>query len=84
LKIIDVYFKVSIILPYNAPKKLIEQIYPPIDSFNLKTLELNKDMHWIAINKTMYLKVINKLENYCANHKINFIEFEEKNRSLSK
>lgn len=83
-KIIAMYFKASLILPQKSSKKILEQIYPPIDSFNLKTLELNKDMHWTAIDKTMYLKVINKLEKYCANHKINFIEFEEKNRLLSK
>lgn len=83
-KIIAIYFKVSVILPQKSSKKILEQIYPPIDSFNLKTLELNKDMKWTAINKTMYLKVINKLEKYCANHEINFIEFEEKNSLLRK
>jgi hypothetical protein len=83
-KIIAIYFKVSIILPFNAPKKIIEQIYPPIDSFNLKTLELNKVMKWTSIDKAMYLNAISKLVDYCAKHKINFIEFEEKNRLIRK
>jgi hypothetical protein len=74
-KIIAMYFKVSLILTNKAPKKILEQIYPPIDSHHLKTLGLQK-LRWTNMNGKEFNQSIDALESYCKEHSMNFITFE--------
>ena len=74
-KIIAMYFKVAIILPNKAPKKILEQIYPPIDSHHLKTIGLQK-LRWTNMNAKVFNQSIDALEIYCKQHSMDFIAFE--------
>lgn len=81
-KIIAIYFKVSIIIPSNASKNIMQQIYPPFDSFNLKKLGLN-DFKWTRLNRTEFDLIIRELEKFCAKTNSSFIEFETMNQLTS-
>jgi hypothetical protein len=74
-KIIAMYFKVSLILTNKAPKKIREQIYPPIDSNHLRTLGLQK-LRWTNMNGKEFNQSIDALEDYCRQHSMDFIAFE--------
>jgi hypothetical protein len=74
-KIIAMYFKVSLILTNKAPKKILEQIYPPIDSHHLKTIGLQK-LRWTNMNAKVFNQSIDALEIYCKQHSVDFIAFE--------
>jgi hypothetical protein len=74
-KIIAMYFKVAIILPNNASKKIMEQIYPPIDSHHLKPIGLQK-LRWTTMNAKDFKQAIGALEDYCKQYSMDFIAFE--------
>lgn len=77
-KIIAIYFKVSIIIPCNASKKIMEQIYPPFDSINIIKLGLVK-YKWTNLNKDKFKYISNELKNYCLKNHLTFIDFESEN-----
>lgn len=76
-KIIAMYFKVAIILPNKTSKKIMEQIYPPIDSHHLKTIGL-RQLKWTSMNAKEFNQSIVALESYCKTNSMSFIDFEGK------
>jgi hypothetical protein len=78
-KIIAIYFKVSIILSKKGKASILNQIYPPIDTFNLKQLGI-RNLNWTNIDKTDFNFIIEQLEIYCKNNNLTFLDFESKNK----
>jgi hypothetical protein len=77
-KIIAIYFKVTLVIGQNAPKKIIDKIYPPFDSFNLKSLGLKK-LRWTNMGETEFKEAIKMLDKHCKEMKMNYVDFEAKN-----
>lgn len=76
-KIIAIYFKVSLILPGNASLKIINGIYPPLDSINLHKINGFKNKAWTSINRNDFLVAIKQLKKQLKED--SFIEFESIN-----
>ena len=77
-KIIAIYFKVTLVIGHNAPKKIIDKIYPPLDSFNLKAIGLN-NLKWTSMGKPEFEAAIVMLDKYCKKMKMSYVDFESKN-----
>ena len=77
-KIIAIYFKVTLVIGRNAPKKIIAKIYPPFDSFNLKSLGL-KELKWTNMGETDFNEAIKMLDKHCKEMKMSYVDFEAKN-----
>ena len=82
-KIIAIYFKVAIIIPAKAPSSIINGIYPPIDAFNLKSIEGFKDAKWTKLNEARYDEIITALDEQLKNNNSSFIDFEAQNTLLT-
>jgi hypothetical protein len=74
-KIIAMYFKVAIILPNKASKKIMVQIYPPIDSHHLNTIGL-RNLRWTNMNEKGFNQSIDALKRYCKQQSMDFTAFE--------
>jgi len=83
-KIIAIYFKVAIIIPGKASFSIIKGIYPPIDAFNLKSIEGFKNAKWTKLNEATYNEIITALDKQLKNNKSSFIEFEAENTLIIK
>ena len=77
-KVIAIYFKVTLIIGKNASKKIIDKIYPPLDSFNLKSLGLKK-LKWTNMGKPEFKEAIKILDQHCKEMKMSYVDFEAKN-----
>lgn len=77
-KIIAIYFKVTLVIGRNAPKKIIDKIYPPLDSFNLKAIGLN-NLRWTSMGKPEFETAILMLDKHCKEMKMSYVDFEAKN-----
>jgi len=77
-KIIAIYFKVTLVIGHNAPKKIIDKIYPPLDSFNLKVIGLKK-LRWTSMGKPAFEEAIVMLDKHCKEMKMSYVDFEAKN-----
>ena len=77
-KIVAIYFKVTLVIGHNAPKKIAEKIYPPLDSFNLKSLGLKK-LKWTNMSKSDFEEALKSLKVHCEALKINYVDFESRN-----
>jgi hypothetical protein len=79
-KILAIYFKVTIIIPNNAPELIKNLVYPPIDSINILKIGLGKKYKWTKINEEHFNEIIDLLEKHCLTFNMSFIEFESKNK----
>ncbi len=75
-KIIAIYLKVTVIIPVKVENEIINKIYPPIDSNNLKRIDGFRNEKWTELTEVKFKKVIEGLKNQLKNSNSNFIEFE--------
>jgi len=75
-KIISIYLKATVIIPARTDNQIVNKIYPPIDSNNLKRISGFKTAKWTELNEKKFKEVIDALKLQLKTSKSNFIEFE--------
>lgn len=75
-KIIAIYLKATVIIPARIDNQIVNKIYPPIDSNNLKRISGVKKEKWTELKEKKFKEVIDALKLQLKVSKSNFIEFE--------